>query len=319
MLGAQIENFLQMMAAEKGASQNSLTAYDTDLHQFLLFSDGQLSKNAVESFLRDLSSRQFAPRTIARKLSAIKEFCKFLYSEKIISDNPAQNILTPKQEKSLPKFLSPEEIENIIQIASESKDYRFHRIAVMIELMYASGMRVSELVGLPISAINYEKNQVTIMGKGSKERIVPLAERAVNTVAKYKELRENFIKKNGKSNWLFPSLTAVDGHITRDAFFKDIKKLAAECGISPSKVSPHVLRHSFATHLLNNEAGLRSVQKMLGHENITTTEIYTHITNQRLIDTVNRKHPMSNTSEYDLELRLKKLHNQNETAGADND
>ncbi|MBQ4399748.1 MAG: tyrosine-type recombinase/integrase, partial [Alphaproteobacteria bacterium] len=164
-----------MMAAEKGASQNSLTAYDNDLRQFLLFSDGRLSKNAVESFLRDLSSRQFAPRTIARKLSAIKEFCKFLYSEKIISDNPAQNILTPKQEKPLPKFLSPEEIENIIQIASKSKDYRFHRIAVMIELMYASGMRVSELVGLPISAINYEKNQVTIMGKGSKERIVPLA------------------------------------------------------------------------------------------------------------------------------------------------
>jgi integrase/recombinase XerD len=307
-----------MMAAEKGASQNSLSAYENDLRQFLLFSDGKLNKNIVEEFLQDLSSRGFAPRTLARKLSAIKEFCKFLYSEKIISDNPAQNILTPKQQKPLPKFLSAEEIENIIQTANDSNDYRFHRIAVMIELMYASGMRVSELVALPVSAINYDKNQVTIMGKGSKERIVPLAERAINTVIKYRDLRENFIKKNGKSKWLFPSLTAVDGHITRDAFFKDIKKLAAECGIYPSKVSPHVLRHSFATHLLNNEAGLRSVQKMLGHENITTTEIYTHITNQRLINTVNRKHPMSQTSANDLEARLQKLHNQNNAEDANN-
>lgn len=309
MVGAQIENFLQMMAAEKGAAQNSLTAYDSDLHQFLNFSDGKLDKRTIEDFMRYLSERGFTAKTVARKLSAIKEFCKFLYSEKIIPDNPAQNILTPKQEKPLPKFLSSEEIEKIISTATQSKDYRFHRVAVMIELMYASGMRVSELVSLPITAINFDKQQVLIMGKGSKERIVPLAERAIKTINNYKSLREKFIKKNSKSQWLFPSLTAIDGHFTRDAFYKDLKKLAAECGIYPSRISPHVLRHSFATHLLNNDAGLRSVQKMLGHENITTTEIYTHITNQRLINIVNNKHPMANTSADDLSIRLEKLKN----------
>ena len=131
------------------------------------------------------------------------------------------------------------------------------------------------------------------MGKGSKERIVPLAERAVETLRNYQVLREEFIKNNSSSPWLFPSLHATEGHLTRDAFYKDLKNLAAECGIYPSRISPHVLRHSFATHLINNDAGLRSVQKMLGHENITTTEIYTHITNQKLIDTVKQKHPLS--------------------------
>lgn len=297
MLGREVDNFLQMMAAEKGSALNSISAYERDLHQFILFGNlteaVDISKQTVESFLQDLHSRHFAPKTIARKLSVIKEFCKFLYSEKIIGDNPAQNILTPKQEKPLPKYLSAEEINSLIETAAASKDYRIQRIAVMIELMYATGMRVSELVALPITAINFDKGQVTIFGKGSKERIVPMAKRAGNTLQKYAELRQEFIKKNSRSNYLFPSLTAVDGHLTRDAFYKDLKKLAAECGIYPSRISPHVLRHSFATHLLNNDADLRSVQKMLGHENITTTEIYTHITSQKLFDTVCQKHPLA--------------------------
>lgn len=296
MFGEQIENFLQMMTAEKGAAQNSVAAYEYDLQQFLSFSGDTLSKPEIESFVQDLAARGFAPKTIARKLSAIKEFCKFLYSEKFIDDNPAQNILTPKQEKPLPKFLTADEIELLIKTAAAGKDYRFHRVAVMIELMYASGMRVSELVALPISAVNYNKKLVTIFGKGSKERIVPLADRAVKTLENYQELRTQFIKKNSQSPWLFPSLNATAGHFTRDAFYKDLKKLAAECGIYLSKVTPHVLRHSFATHLLNNDAGLRSVQKMLGHESITTTEIYTHITGQKLINTVNQKHPLANIS-----------------------
>lgn len=296
MFGEQIENFLQMMTAEKGAAQNSVAAYEYDLQQFLNFSANTLSKPKIESFMQDLAARGFAPKTIARKLSAIKEFCKFLYSEKIIDDNPAQNILTPKQEKPLPKFLTADEIELLIKTAAAGKDYRFHRVAVMIELMYASGMRVSELVALPMSAVNYNKKLVTIFGKGSKERIVPLADRAVKTLENYQDLRNQFIKKNSQSLWLFPSLNATSGHFTRDAFYKDLKKLAAECGIYPSKVTPHVLRHSFATHLLNNDAGLRSVQKMLGHESITTTEIYTHITGQKLMNTVNQKHPLANIS-----------------------
>lgn len=303
MLGPQIDNFLQMMAAEKGAAQTSIAAYERDLRQFIEFgpfiADNSLSEAGIKDFLQDLHSRGFTPRTIARKLSAIKEFCKFLYSEKIIDNNPAQNILTPKQEKPLPKFLTVDEINNIITAAKSSDDYRIHRIAVMIELMYATGLRVSELVALPHNAVNYKKNIVTIFGKGSKERLVPLAEHTAHTLQKYQTLRQNFIKKNGESPWLFPSLIAVDGHLTRDAFFKDIKNLAVRCGISPSRVSPHVLRHSFVTHLLNNDADLRSVQKMLGHENITTTEIYTHITSQKLINSVCAKHPLAQFKEED--------------------
>ena len=287
MLGPQIDNFLQMMAAEKGAAQTSIAAYERDLPQFIEFGPFIADNSLSEAGIKD------------RKLSAVREFCKFLYSEKIIDNNPAQNILTPKQEKPLPKFLTVDEINNIITAAKSSDDYRIHRIAVMIELMYATGLRVSELVALPHNAVNYKKNIVTIFGKGSKERLVPLAEHTAHTLQKYQTLRQNFIKKNGESPWLFPSLIAVDGHLTRDAFFKDIKNLAVRCGISPSRVSPHVLRHSFATHLLNNDADLRSVQKMLGHENITTTEIYTHITSQKLINSVCAKHPLAQFKEED--------------------
>ena len=303
MLGREIDNFLQMMAAEKGAAQNSIAAYERDLRQFLLFGNfstaADISKQRIEEFLQDLHTRQFAPKTIARKLSAVKEFCKFLYSEKVIADNPAQNILTPKQEKPLPKFLTPQEIEALITAAADNEDYRIQRIAVMIELMYATGMRVSELVALPVTAVNFAKGQVTIFGKGSKERIVPVAARAVKTLQKYENLRQEFVAKNSSSKFLFPSLVAADGHLTRDAFYKDLKKLAAECGIYPSRISPHVLRHSFATHLLNNDADLRSVQKMLGHENITTTEIYTHITSQKLFNAVCQKHPLMNYKDDD--------------------
>lgn len=301
MTGSQIDTFLQMMSAEKGAAQTSIAAYERDLRQFIEFGSfieyNGISKAIIEDFLQDLYSRGFSPRTIARKLSVIKEFCKFLYSEKIIDSNPAQNILTPKQEKPLPKFLTIEEINAIIAAAQSSDDYRLHRIAVMIELMYATGLRVSELVALPQNAVSYKKNIVTIFGKGSKERLVPLAEHTAKTLQKYQILREKFIKKNGESPWLFPSLSAVDGHLTRDAFYKDIKKLAIQCGISPLRVSPHVLRHSFATHLLNNDADLRSVQKMLGHENITTTEIYTHIISQKLMNDVCAKHPLARFNE----------------------
>ncbi|MBR1825500.1 MAG: tyrosine recombinase [Alphaproteobacteria bacterium] len=297
MFGRQVDNFLQMMAAEKGAAQNTIAAYERDLQQFLEFGrfadKVDLNKQSIESYIRDLHSRGFAQRSIARKLSAIKEFCKFLYSEKIIDDNPAQNILSPKQEKSLPKFLTADELKRLIQTAAASEDYRIQRIAVMIELMYASGMRVSELVALPKNALNYNKGLATVLGKGSKERVIPIAEHTVKILEKHKKLREDFIKKNADSPFLFPSLTAVDGHLTRDAFYKDLKTLAVQCGIYPSKISPHVLRHSFATHLLNNDADLRSVQKMLGHENITTTEIYTHITSQKLMRSVCLKHPLA--------------------------
>lgn len=297
MSAGEKDRFLEMMAAEHGAALNTVAAYDRDLTQFLEFgcfsSPAEITQNKIETFLKYLHEHGFAPKSIARKLSAVKEFCTFLYSEKIIPENPGQNVLTPKQEKPLPKFLSKNEIMSLTDTALGSSDYRLQRIGVMIELMYATGLRVSELVGLPENAVNYDKGLITVLGKGSKERLVPVAGKTLQLLQEYSALRREFIKKNTKSPWLFPSLTAAAGHLTRDAFYKDIKTLAAQCGIYPSKVSPHVLRHSFATHLINNDADLRSVQKMLGHENITTTEIYTHITSQKVYDTVNRKHPLA--------------------------
>lgn len=297
MVGRWLENFLETEAAEKGAAQTTLTAYEHDLRQFFEFcgisAPQDLTEERIEKFIQNLRAESYAPKSLARKLSAIKDFCKFLYSEKIIKTNPAAYILTPKQDKPLPKFLSVQEIKLLIEAAFAKKDYRYWRIGVMIELMYATGLRVSELVGLPENAINYNKGLITIFGKGSKERVVPVAESALQSLSEYIDLRREFIKKNSNSNWLFPSLTSISGHLTRDAFYKDLKKLAVDCGIYPSRVSPHVLRHSFATHLLNNNADLRSVQKMLGHENITTTEVYTHITSQKLGDIVRRKHPLA--------------------------
>lgn len=301
MLSRLIEIFLQTAAAEKGASQNTLQAYESDLRQFLTFSGiencADLTQNRIELFMQDLYERKYAPKSIARKLSALKEFCKFLYTEKEIATNPTADILSPKQEKPLPKFLTAEEISLIVKTAVESDDYRIRRLAVMIELMYASGLRVSELVGLPENAVNFKKNLLTVCGKGNKERVVPIAESAMDMLREFTPLRQNFIKKKGTSPWLFPSLTSTCGHLTRDAFYKDLKVLAARCGIYPSRVSPHVLRHSFATHLINNDADLRSVQKMLGHESISTTEIYTHITRHKLLDTVCQKHPLAHFGE----------------------
>lgn len=297
MFGCGLDIFLDMMAAEKGASNNTIAAYERDLRQFLEFCEIEkatdLNQERIENFMQNLGKRKLAPKTIARKLSAIREFCKFLYSEKEIAENPTINLITPKQHKNLPKYLSFEEIKLLIDTAKESQNYHWWRISAMIELMYATGLRVSELVGLPENAINYNRNLITVMGKGSKERTIPIAKHAQTAILKYAEIRDRFIKKGASSVWLFPSLTAIDGHFTRSGFYKDLKKIAAQCGISPARISPHVLRHSFATHLLNNDADLRSVQKMLGHENITTTEIYTHLFSQKLCDTVQQKHPLS--------------------------
>ena len=303
MIGRYLNQFLEAKSAESGSALLTISAYETDIVQFLNFSGissfSELTEERIEKFIQNLQTQQYSPKSIARKLSAIKEFCKFLYSEKIITDNPSSNILTPKQQKPLPKFLSAEEILKIIQTAFSKKDYRYWRIGVMIELMYATGLRVSELVGLPETSINYNKGLITILGKGSKERIVPIAARALSALQDYGDLRKEFIKNKKTSPWLFPSLISTSGHLTRDAFYKDLKKLAIDCGIYPSRVSPHVLRHSFATHLLNNDADLRSVQKMLGHENITTTEIYTHITSQKLGDIIRKKHPLTQFGEAD--------------------
>jgi len=180
----------------------------------------------------------------------------------------------------------------LIDVAKNHKDIRHRRIAAMIILMYHCGLRVSELVALPLNNINLNKKQILVFGKGAKERLLPVSDAAIEEIKDYLEIRKCFIKGK-QSNWMFPSLTSKDGHISRDSFYKHLKTLAVIAGISPSRITPHVLRHSFATQLLRHDADLRSVQKMLGHESITTTEIYTHIISEELINTVQRLHPLS--------------------------
>lgn len=288
--------FLDMMSAEKGATENTLQAYRRDIEQFFEITETEpenILPQTVSDYIKKLNVMAYTTKTQARKLSALREFCRFLFSEKILKDNPTTNILTPKQEKPLPKFLTPEQILQLIQQAQNHHSFSFKRIGVMIELMFATGLRVSELVALPDNAINYDKRQLCVRGKGNKERIVPISRKAIETVLDYTEsYREKFIVKNKKSSWLFPSKSAVSGHITRDTFFKQLKLLALECGFNSQLVSPHVLRHSFATNLINHQADLRSVQKMLGHESVATTEIYTHITSKKLMETIRQKHPL---------------------------
>lgn len=298
MAESVVSRFLEMMSAERGAAQNTLEAYGRDVSQFLEYCGNVSLKNIsaddIADFVQYLSKKeQLSSKTVARKISAVREFFKFLYTDKIIKENPAADVQTPKQQKPLPKFLTQEEIKQLIQAAMEGKTPAERRMCVMLELMYACGLRVSELVSLPENCINFDKRQIFIKGKGSKERIVPIAPQAIEAIFDYLSYRDYFIKEGRKSIWLFPSKSSASGHITRDAFFKHLKEIAVSAGISPQKVTPHVLRHSFATHLLNHEVDLRSVQKMLGHESINTTEIYTHIISDKLIKTVQKLHPLA--------------------------
>lgn len=292
-----IEDFLDMMTAEVGAAQNTIEAYRRDLQQFTTEYGSrkmsELNDEDIARYLQLLSRKSYSPKTIARKLSALKDFFKFLYTEKLINDNPTANIIAPKQEKPLPKFLTEEEVRRLLETAAAGEKLADKRMAVMLELMYACGLRVSELVGLPENCINFDKRQILVRGKGNKERLLPIAKAACDAVLEYLTFRDSFIRGGRKSIWLFPSKTAKGGHMTRGAFSIDLKALAVKAGISPEKVFPHVLRHSFATHLLNRDADLRSVQKLLGHEDIGTTEIYTHILSDKLAATVKAKHPLA--------------------------
>ena len=295
MNGGLIGDFLDMQASELGAAENTLAAYRLDLEQFAEFYGRDMTtagEKDVQAFVRNLSARGYAPTSISRKISALNDFFKFLLSEKEIDANPMINIMSPKKGRRLPKFLTREEVDLMIEAAEHNPDARHKRTAAMLKLMYACGLRVSELVGLPLNCINFDRRQIIVKGKGSKERIVPVAEAALKEILAYLPVRESLLKGKEKP-FLFPSNSAAGGHITRDGFFKNLKNLAVLAGIPPEKISPHVLRHSFATHLLNRDVDLRSLQKMLGHEDISTTEIYTHILSDELLQEVRNKHPLA--------------------------
>lgn len=289
-----IGTFLDMIAAENGAAVNTIEAYQSDLDQLLDFcgkSPKLMTETDISDFIHHLSAEGYASASIARKLSALNDFFKFLISERKIDINPTANISMPKKGRALPKFLTKDDIDRMIQTAEAHEDIRVKRTGIMLKLMYACGLRVSELVGLPVNCIDKTQKQILVKGKGSKERLVPIADAAIESVATWMKFRQALLLKRS-SPFLFPSTVALEGHLTRNTFFKQLKKLAQLSKLDEDKISPHCLRHSFATHLLNKDVDLRSVQKMLGHEDIATTEIYTHILSEDLIKDVFAKHPL---------------------------
>jgi integrase/recombinase XerD len=294
-----INQFLEMLGAERGASQNTLDSYQRDLSQLSEYSNislKNLTRDQVRAYLSNLQSRALAARTQARKLSTIRQFYKFLYAEGIRDDNPSLGIDSPRLGQTLPKLLSESQVSKLLERAqnqAEQKgDLKSLRLHALIEMLYATGLRVSELVSLPCVAVRSGQPYIYVRGKGDKERLVPMNGRAIRAVETYIEAlgKTDGGKTDGK--WLFPSRGAK-GHLTRHRFAQLLKQLGAQAGILPGQISPHVLRHAFATHLLSHGADLRAVQKMLGHSDISTTQIYTHVLEERLKSLVQQKHPLS--------------------------
>ena len=294
-MSKHIEAFLEVIVAERGASPKTVLAYRQDLEDFVSFLKNTSEKPVekatekdVLAYMEMIVKNSLTPKTQARRLSALREFYRYLYSEGVRKDMPTELVDSPKIGRSLPKYLTEKEVVDLIETAFQKE----MRMGTLLEVLYASGMRVSELVGLPLTAVLKDSTMIEIIGKGSKQRLVPLNEKARNAIEKWLIQREFFIKPGRTSKWLFPS-SGTSGHLTRDGFFKSLKKIAIEAGIDPSKVSPHVFRHSFASHLVAHDADLRSVQKMLGHADIATTQIYTHVQEDRLKKLVSSKHPLS--------------------------
>ena len=295
----QIENFLEMILVERDASKNTITSYKSDLEAFSESVDKPLneaSSNDIREYISDLSKKNFEAKTLARKLSTIRHFYRYLFEEKIIKDNPTLEVDMPKLGRNLPDSLSEEEVIKLLDEAYKNKTPEATRDAAMLEMLYATGMRVSELVSLKTQNLKVEGGVVhptlIIKGKGNKERMVALNNKSTEILHKYLPLRKSLMSSE-ENFWLFPSKQSKEGHITRQYFAKNLKKLAMSAGINLKKISPHKIRHSFATHMLNNGADLRTIQELLGHEDISTTQIYTHVANKKLKDTVEKFHPLS--------------------------
>jgi len=304
-----IDSFIEMMEAEKGASQNTIESYKRDLNELFHFLKNRkvdiekADTSDIRGFFEQQANFTHSPSTIARKLSSIKQFYKFLMNDAVISKNPALVIDAPKLAKKIPKYLNIDEVDTLLATAHNDKSAEGMRLTALLETLYASGMRVTELVALQMNNLQmmFEgkkaslRNYLIIKGKGNKERLVPLSPSAINALEEYINIRDMFT--NDKfNNWLFPS-SAKQGYLTRQRLHQLLKQLAIDSGIDPDKVSPHVLRHSFASHLLNGGANLKVVQELLGHSDISTTQIYTHILNQRLKDIVNENHPLAEVND----------------------
>ena len=303
--------FLDMLAAEQGAGVNTLDAYRRDLTDFSEFLSRQgqsfagAGTDALRDYLADLDTRGYKSSSVARRLSAMRHLFRFLLNERIRSDDPAAILSGPKRGRGLPKVLSIADVDRMLTRARELTEtanaspqarLRAMRLYCLLEVLYATGLRVSELVALPLSASRSDARMIVVRGKGNKERLVPLNEASRQAMADYLAAVEALKPDNKKnapgSKWLFPSF-GESGHLTRQHFARDLKELAAASGLAPRLVSPHVLRHAFASHLLHNGADLRIVQTLLGHTDISTTQIYTHVVEERLKSLVRDLHPLA--------------------------
>ncbi len=304
-----ISLFLDMLAAEQGAGSNTLDAYRRDLvdfSEFLARAGNDFTgaeTQALRDYLADLDGRGFKSSSVARRLSAMRHLFRFLLNERIRSDDPAAILSGPKRGRGLPKVLSISDVDRMLTRAKEltetdaspAQRLRALRLYCLLEVLYATGLRVSELVSLPLSAARRDARMIVVRGKGNKERLVPLNEASRQAMADYlaaMEVLKPEKKKAAPSKWLFPSF-GESGHLTRQHFARDLKELAAASGLPPRLVSPHVLRHAFASHLLHNGADLRIVQTLLGHTDISTTQIYTHVVEERLKSLVRDLHPLA--------------------------
>jgi len=306
-----ISLFLDMLAAERGAGKNTLDAYSRDLADFISYlggTGGSVAKAATDdlrAYLGELARRGLQPTSVARRLSAIRQLYRFLYAEGRRKDDPAAVLEGPKRTRPLPKTLTLAEVDRLLRVAAQtdptaplSARLRAVRLACLVELLYATGLRVSELVALPASAARGDARVIVVRGKGNKERLVPLNNAAKRATADYLALLSQARGIDGSgaaSKWLFPSF-GDSGHLTRQHFARDLKALAAASGLRAAQLSPHVLRHAFASHLLHNGADLRVVQTLLGHADISTTQIYTHVLEERLKSLVRDLHPLADVN-----------------------
>jgi integrase/recombinase XerD len=302
-----VEAFLDAIAAERGAAKNTIEAYRRDLQAYVDFLGGR-AKTPLDAGDADIRAFQAAgaarglkAASVARALSAIKQWHKHLFVEGARADDPGLALEGPRRTRPLPKTLGVAEVEKLIEVAREGLDdparpprdrLATARMACLIELLYASGLRVSELIALPRSVARTKEMLITVRGKGDKDRLAPLSGPARAAIKRYRALMDEIAPGLATSPWLFPS-DSESGHLTRQAFARDLKSAAAAAGIATARVSPHVLRHAFASHLLQNGADLRVVQDLLGHADISTTQIYTHVLDERAKAMVRDLHPLA--------------------------
>lgn len=288
-----LEPFIEMLSSEQGLSINTINAYISDLSEYLLYLKSTtttleaVTQTHIENYITHLTQTNVSAKTQSRRLSAIKKFYAFLVSEGKVTENPTLLVVRPKQPQTLPKLLSEHDTHNLIMATYTTPHKDQLRRIVFIELLYATGIRISELLNIKINDIDWHEDCILITGKGNKQRLVPFTNSARTAL-------QNYIKTLKLSNtaWLFPSQSAGKP-LSRQRFFQLIKEMASDAGLDPTNISPHVIRHAFATHLLNNGANLMSIQKLLGHANISTTEIYTHVMTNKLKEAVTNNHPLS--------------------------